>query len=66
MANAFDATNAPENEPAEIVVGDFAQWKRSDLVTDYPTSSFTAKYVARITGGGANEITITGTGQTTQ
>ena len=65
MANAFDATNAPENEPAEIVVGDFAQWKRSDLVTDYPTSSFTAKYVARITGGGANEITITGTGQTT-
>jgi len=56
MANLFDAANAPEGEPKEVVVGDFIQWKRSDL-TDYPTSSgYTAEYVARITGGGSTEI----------
>ena len=56
MANLFDAANAPEGEPKDIVVGDFLQWKRSDL-TDYKTSDgYTAEYVARITGGGSNEI----------
>jgi len=56
MANLFDPANAPEGEPKEVVVGDFIQWKRSDL-TDYPTSSgYTAEYVARITGGGSTEI----------
>lgn len=59
MANLFDPANAPEGEPKEIVVGDFVQWKRSDIAVDYPTSSgFTAEYVARITGGGSNEIKI--------
>lgn len=59
MANLFDASNAPEGEPAEIVVGDFIQWKRSDIAEDYPTSSgYTAEYVARITGGGSSEIKI--------
>ena len=57
MANLFDAANAPEGEPTEIVVGDFIQWRRSDIAQDYPTSSgFTAEYVARITGGGSTEI----------
>jgi hypothetical protein len=65
MANLFDAANAPEGEPQEIVVGDFIQWKRSDIVADYPTDTYTATYVARISGGGSNEITITGTPQTT-
>jgi len=56
MANLFDPANAPEGEPKQVVVGDFIQWKRSDL-TDYPTSEgYTAEYVARITGGGSNEI----------
>lgn len=56
MANLFDAANAPEGEPKDIVVGDFLQWKRSDL-TDYKTSDgYTAEYVARITGGGSTEI----------
>jgi hypothetical protein len=64
MANLFDAANAPEGEPQEIVVGDFVQWKRSDLVTDYPTDTYTVRYIARISGGGDNEILITGTGQT--
>jgi len=61
MANAFDATTAPEGTPSEVVVGDFIQWKRSDLVADYPPSEYTATYVARITGGGNTEIQVTGT-----
>lgn len=65
MANLFDAANAPEGEPTIVTVGDFIQWKRSDLVSDYPPASYTATYVARITGGGANEIQLTGTDQTT-
>lgn len=61
MANLFDASNAPTTEPEKIVVGDFIQWKRTDLSTDYPPASYTATYVARITGGGSSEIQITGT-----
>ena len=61
MANLFDAANAPTTEPLEIVVGDFIQWKRTDLGADYPNDQYTATYVARITGGGASEITLTGT-----
>lgn len=57
MANLFDTANAPEGEPTEIVVGDYIQWKRSDVAQDYPTSEgYTAEYVARITGGGSTEI----------
>lgn len=57
MANLFDSTNAPEGEPSEVVVGDYLQWKRSDVAQDYPTSEgYTAEYVARITGGGSFEI----------
>lgn len=61
MANLFDAANAPEGEPLEIVVGDFLQWKRSDLVQDYPVASYSAQYVARITGGGNTEILLVAT-----
>jgi hypothetical protein len=64
MANAFDSTNAPEGEPSEVVVGDFLQWKRSDLVSDYPTDLYSLSYVARINNS-ASEITISTTGQTT-
>ncbi len=61
MANLFDAANAPEGEPTEVVVGDFVQWKRSDLVDDYPVATHSAEYVARITGGGATEHKIAAT-----
>lgn len=61
MANLFDADNAPEGEPLEVVVGDFLQWKRSDLVADYPPADYSAEYVARITGGGSNEIKLPAT-----
>jgi hypothetical protein len=65
MANLFDPTLAPEGEPTEVVVGDFIQWKRSDLVEDYPPSLYSAEYVARITGGGSTEIKLPGTGSDT-
>lgn len=61
MANLFEAANAPEGEPLEIVVGDFVQWKRSDIAADYLPSTHSAEYVARITGGGASEIKVPAT-----
>lgn len=60
--NYFDEVR--EGEPSEIVVGDFIQWKRSDLVDAYPPASYTLNYVARIAGG-ANEINITASDGTT-
>ena len=61
MANQFDPANSPTIEPERIVVGDFIQWRRTDLGTDYPNDAYTATYVARITGGGSSEIQIAGT-----
>ena len=61
MANLFDADQAREGEPDQLVVGDFVQWKRSDLVTDYPLASYSVEYVARITAGGSDEIKIAAT-----
>lgn len=61
MANLFDATNAPEGEPLEIVPGDYLIWKKTAIAQDYPPSSYTATYVARITGGGSSEVQVTGT-----
>ena len=59
MANLFDSTNAPSGEPRELVAGDFIQWKREDLLADYPSDSFSLKYSARLHGTGATEIEIT-------
>jgi hypothetical protein len=64
MANLFDSTNAPEGEPSQLVVGDFIQWKVTDLVNDYPSDSYTLTYIARIIGA-KNEISITASDQTT-
>ena len=61
MANAFDASNAPEGIPTTIVVGDFIQWKRSDLVTDYPVSSYSAKYIFRKKDG-SSEFQVSSSG----
>lgn len=60
MANLFDSTNAPSGEPQQIVAGDFVQWKRDDLTTDYPSDTYTLKYSARLHGTGSVEIEITG------
>jgi len=59
MAGLFDVANAQEGEPYEVVIGDFIQWKRSDLATTYDPDDYTLTYVARITAGGSAEITVT-------
>jgi hypothetical protein len=56
MANLFDEANAPEGEPLTIVVGDFLQWKKTQLASDYPPATHSAEYVARVTQGGSSEI----------
>lgn len=61
MANLFEADNAPLSEPQQIVVGDFVQWKRTDLGQDYPNNLFTARYVSRVSTGNNTEFTVTGT-----
>lgn len=61
MANLFDASNAPEGEPLEVVPGDYILWKKTAIAQDYAPSLYTATYVARITAGGATEIQIAGT-----
>lgn len=61
MANLFDPSYAPEGEPSEVVVGDFIQWKRTDIAAIYDPAEYSAEYVARITGGGENEIKLAGT-----
>jgi hypothetical protein len=63
MSNLFDATEAPEGEPLQIVAGDFVQWKVSNLVDDYPTDSYTLVYTARISAA-RDEFQITATGET--
>ena len=60
MANLFDADNSPTQEPKEVVVGDFIQWRRTNL-QDYPNTEYTMTYVARITAGGNTEIQFEGT-----
>jgi hypothetical protein len=64
MANLFDESNAPEGEPLKIVAGDFIQWKKTSLAESYPPATHSAAYVARITAGGASEITIPATERT--
>ena len=61
MANLFDSSNAPEGEPLEIFPGDYLIWKKTAIAQDYPPASYTATYVARITGGGSSEIQLVGT-----
>lgn len=61
MANLFDPSNAPETEPVKFVLGDFVQWKRSDLVTDYPLATYSAQYVSRLSSGGNTEFAVIGT-----
>jgi hypothetical protein len=43
MANLFDVANAPTIEPEELVIGDFVQWKRTDLFGDYPDSAYSCE-----------------------
>lgn len=61
MANLFDPAQSPTNEPLTVVVGDFIQWRRTNLGEDYPNTAYTMTYVARITAGGNTEIQVAGT-----
>jgi len=61
MANLFDTDNAPELEPDKIVVGDRSVWRKVNLASDYPSTSYSAAYVSRMSsGGGSHEFTVTG------
>lgn len=59
MANLFDVDSSPDREPSSFTAGSFVQWRRPDLSSDYDTSLYSLVYVARITGGGASEFTVT-------
>ena len=61
MANLFNSANAPLDEPLEFVKGDFVQWRQDEYSNDYPNTSHTMEYVARIKGGGSNEIKVAST-----
>lgn len=61
MANLFDPAQSPTVEPEQVVVGDFIQWRRVNLGSDYPNDEYTMTYVARITAGGNTEIQLPGT-----
>lgn len=61
MANQFDSTNYPTKEPAQIIAGDRAMWKRTDLGSDYPSSAYTLAYSARSEGVTSYELSITTT-----
>jgi len=39
--------SVPNIEPSEIRVGDTVKWRREDLSTDYPASTWTLKYQAK-------------------
>ena len=60
MSNVFDRANYSDQEPQELVVGDYWAWKREDLVTDYPTGSYSLSYRFHCDsgGGGSHQFTI--------
>jgi len=59
MANAFDSDNFKTVEPEVLTIGDRWVWKRTDLGSDYPTSSYALSYDARLQGTGSTAISIT-------
>jgi hypothetical protein len=61
MANLFDVANAPTNEPERFSIGDFVQWKREDIVGDYPVATHSATWIARLASGTNTEITVNAT-----
>ena len=63
MSNLFDAANAPTIEPDYIVKGDLVRWRKKGLAADnlYPSSAYTAAYVARDATGASHEFTVNGT-----
>jgi hypothetical protein len=46
MANRFDPANAPTREPDTIQCGTLVQWRRPDLVGEYPPADYRLIYTA--------------------
>ena len=61
MANLFNTDNAPTTEPQQFAIGDFVQWKREDIVGDYPVATHSAEWVARLASGSSTEIKVAAT-----
>ena len=59
MSNLFNSDNFATVEPEVLTIGDRWVWKRTDLVIDYPPSSYALSYNARLQGAGSNVISIT-------
>ena len=59
MSNLFDSDNYPTVEPEVLTIGDRWLWKRTDLGSDYPPSSYALTYKARQQGSGSVSFAIT-------
>lgn len=57
MANIF--TDLNEVEPKTIFKGETAVWKRTDISADYPTSSYTLTWSARLESNGSTTFSAT-------
>ena len=51
MSNKFDSTNYPSQVPAELQLGDFWAWKRTDLSEDYPLALYSLTYEFNLIDG---------------
>lgn len=51
MNNIFDSTNYPTQLPAELQVGDYWAWKRTDLASSYPLADYSLKYIFYLVSG---------------
>lgn len=49
----------PTNEPQELRAGETWKWRREDLATDYPASTWTLKYWMKKTGATGANFSIT-------
>ena len=59
MSNLFDSDNYPTVEPEVLTIGDRWVWKRTDLGSDYPPSSYALTYKARQQSSGSVSFAIT-------
>lgn len=59
MSNIFDSTNYPTQLPAELQIGDYWAWKRTDLASSYPLADYSLKYIFYLVSGStASNFTI--------
>ena len=66
MSNIFDSTNWPKYPPADFCSGDYFAFKRDDLSSDFPLSTYTVNFHASLYGSStsttsASQISIAAT-----